>query len=100
MKEKRESRNPFSDFVLILILFLVILSTGILGFYTYHKQNWVNALYNASTTMSGVGSSELPTTEGSSIFYSIYSLATGLFYLFIFGFFVNSWINSYNKESM
>jgi hypothetical protein len=97
MKTGKEVKNPFSEFLVVFILFLVILAIGILGFYLYHKPDWINALYNASTTLSGVGSSELPTMESSSVFYSFYSLITGLFYIFIFGFFVTKWIDSFNK---
>ncbi len=97
MKPRKEVKNPFSEFLVVFILFLVILAIGIIGFYLYHKPDWINALYNASTTMSGVGSSELPATESSSVFYSFYSLSTGIYYIFIFGFFVTRWIESFNK---
>ena len=85
--------NNFSNFLTIFILFLVVLAIGILGFYIYDKQNWIESFYNATTTMSNVGATVIPSNNNAIIFSGLYSLFTGLFFVYIIAFFIGTWIN-------
>lgn len=93
-KKKKQCTNPFKDFLVIFVLTVLITIVGTIGFYMYHKQDWLNALYNATLILTSVGSPENHTEPSSMIFTSLFSLFTCLFYLFIVSFFVTSWLSS------
>lgn len=93
-KDKNNTNvNYFSNFLTIFILFLIVLFIGILGFYIYDKQNWTQSFYNAATTMSTVGATVMPSSDNAIIFSGLYSLFTGLFFVYIIAFFIGTWIN-------
>ena len=95
---KNTENNIFTNIWFILILSLVFLIIGILGFYIFNEPIWTNSIYNASTIMSIVGATYAPKTDSGKIFASIYSLAAGLIYVFIMGYFVLSKIiKNYQK---
>ena len=47
----------------------------------YHHQDWVDAIYNATSIMSGVGAADTPSSSSAQIFASIYTMTVGLLYL-------------------
>jgi len=56
---------------------------GNLGFYIFHKPDWYEALYDASSILSAVGAANEPETNEAKIFASIYTLVIGLGYIFL-----------------
>jgi len=79
---KDQIRNNYWKWLGIILIFgIVLLIIGILGYYLFDEENWVEAIYNASSVLSGVGAADIPVTDSSRIFASIYSLFTQLFYV-------------------
>lgn len=77
-------RNNYWKWLFILIIFgIVLLLIGILGYYLFNHHNWIDAIYDASMVMSGVGATDIPSSDTSRIFGAIYSLVTQLFYVII-----------------
>lgn len=93
-KNEKKPSNPFKDFFIVLALTVVVLIIGTIGFYMYHKPDWANAFYNATLVTTTVGSPEMHDTIESMIFTSIYAVFSCLFFVFIIGFFVSSWLST------
>ena len=95
-KKEKDNDNSkfFSNFLTIFLLCLVVLIIGVLGFYIFNNQNWIDSFYNASTTMATVGATITPYNDEGKIFAACYSLFTGLFFVYILAFFIGSWLTS------
>lgn len=83
MYRNNKKNNIFKDFRFIVVLSIVLLAIGILGFYIFHKPDWYEALYDASSILSAVGAANEPETNEGKIFDSIYTLVVGLGYIFL-----------------
>ena len=90
--------NPFRNFWNIFVLFWIVLAIGTLGFYIYGEKNWVQAFYDASTTMTSVGATIIDHSDQVKIFAGVFSLFSCLFILFIFAFFVGHWIQTFDSS--
>ena len=95
--KKDKDENIFSNLTFVIVLTLVFLLIGILGFHIFDKSNWVNAFYDTCSTMSVVGASHGPTTDCGKIFGGLFSLASGLVYIFLIGYFI---VYSINKDTL
>ena len=83
MKKKlnQEKLNSYIKFAIILSLILFMI--GVLGFYLFHKHDWIEAIYDTTAIMSAVGAADEPTNDSGKIFASFYTLAIGLGYIFL-----------------
>lgn len=50
MKDDKK-KHPFQNIRFIIILTLVLLAIGVLGFYLFHEPNWVTAFYDAASIL-------------------------------------------------
>jgi hypothetical protein len=82
-KNKKNQNNIFHDIRFVLILSIILLTIGVLGFYIFHKPDWYEAIYDASSILSAVGAANEPETNAAKIFASIYTLVVGLGYIFL-----------------
>lgn len=92
-EHKAEPLLPFDRFLqrlaksfsAIILLVLVSLFVGIIGYRITENMDWIDSLVNASMILSGMGpASEMHTTAGK-LFASFYALYSGLFLIGITG---------------
>lgn len=93
-RNKEKPRNPFKDFLTVLALTVVVIIIGTIGFYMYHRADWVNAFYNSVLVLTTIGTPEEHNTTEAMMFTAIYGMFSCLFFIFIIGFFVSSWIST------
>ena len=67
------------NFGLLLVLVAVSLFVGAVGYRETEGMSWIDAFYNASLIMSGMGPATELQTDSGKIFASVYSLYSGLF---------------------
>jgi hypothetical protein len=68
----------------LLYTFLLIffsLGIGMVGYHHYLPISWVDALYNASMILTGMGPVDHITTDHGKIFASFYALYSGVAFL-------------------
>jgi hypothetical protein len=68
-------------FLLFLILVLLSLGIGMLGYHYIAGLGWIDALYNASMILTGMGPVDLLTDNASKIFASFYCIYSGVAFL-------------------
>lgn len=97
MKRQFEHKNhqilPFRKFVLRLIKYFMFsivlitfsLSIGTIGYHYFAKISWIDAFYNASLILTGMGPVNEMTTNGAKLFASFYALFSGIAFLSIVG---------------
>lgn len=78
---KRLIRN----FGLLLLLILFSLLAGSIGYRVTENMSWIEAFYNASLIMSGMGPADSIQTDAGKIFASLYALYSGLFLIAAIG---------------
>lgn len=93
MKHPFEHKNhqilPFKKFIFRVIkyfLFSIILivfslSIGTIGYHYYANISWVDAFYNASLILTGMGPVDLMPTDNAKLFASFYALFSGIAFL-------------------
>lgn len=68
-----------------LVLLLISLGIGVLGYHFLEGLSWVDALLNASMILGGMGPVNSITTNGGKIFASLYALFSGIVFLVVAG---------------
>ena len=81
---RREFARRMGRFALYALLVLVIsLLLGILGYHYIGRLHWVDSLLNASMILGGMGPVDEMTSNASKIFSSLYALYSGVAFLSI-----------------
>ena len=70
-----------------------------LEYFSYHHRDWVDAMYNTTAIMSGVGGADTPNGHKSQIFASFYTMFIGLFYIIAVTIFVAAGFTELNVFS-
>ena len=83
----------------IVVLTLVLLAIGIIGFHIFEKLDWISSFYDASAMLSLVGVGDGPFTDQGKIFAGFYTLSIGLGYIFLLGFFIYNSLEEYAKKT-
>jgi len=68
-----------------LVLLLISLGIGVLGYHFLEHLSWVDALLNASMILGGMGPVNVIATTGGKIFASLYALFSGIIFLVVAG---------------
>mgnify|MGYP001159242902 FL=1 len=68
-----------------LIILGFALALGILGYHFIADLAWIDALYNASMILGGMGPVDPLTTDGAKIFASVYAISSGVILIGLFG---------------
>lgn len=68
-----------------LVLVLISLGLGMLGYHLLEGLSWLDALLNASMLLGGMGPVNALQTDGGKLFASFYALYSGLIFLVIAG---------------
>lgn len=69
------------SFAATLVVILVSLTLGSLGYRYFAGLTWVDALLNASMILTGMGPVDQMTTTGGKLFASFYALYSGIAFL-------------------
>lgn len=80
---------PFNKFVLRVvkyfffsIIFIAFsLSIGTIGYHHYAHISWIDAFYNASLILTGMGPVDSMPTDNAKLFASFYALFSGIAFL-------------------
>jgi hypothetical protein len=88
-EHKRNNLLPFSLFIKRVVkyfsytLFLIgiALIVGMLGYHFFADLEWINAFYNASMILTGMGPVTEMTTISAKVFSSFYALFSGIVFL-------------------
>ncbi|MCX8057633.1 MAG: hypothetical protein N3F03_08505 [Ignavibacteria bacterium] len=82
---KKFYRRVFNHFVVSIMLILVSLFLGMLGYHFFENLSWIDSFINASMILGGMGPLENPQTDEGKIFAGIYALYSGLVFLVAVG---------------
>jgi hypothetical protein len=93
-----KKKHIFQDIRFLILLTLTTLVIGILGFYLFHKKEWVTALYDATAILSAVGAADEPTNDAGKIFASFYTMFVGLCYILILAFVINAYADQSSQN--
>ena len=85
--------HPWYRLWWVLILLLVSLLIGITGYYYLAKLGLVDSLLNASMILGGMGPVDTLHNNASKIFASFYALYSGVIFLVIIAFLIDSVAN-------
>ncbi len=88
-EQKRNSLLPFSLFLkrvvkyftYTLLLIGIALNIGMLGYHFLADLDWMNAFYNASMILTGMGPVAEMTSIPAKLFSSLYALFSGIVFL-------------------
>jgi hypothetical protein len=78
-------RRLLVSFGLGMVLVVVSLLIGMLGYHVYEQLSWLDAFLNSAMLLGGMGPVDAPKTPGGKIFAGIYSLYCGLMVIAIVG---------------
>ena len=68
-----------------LIIIIIALYAGMLGYHYFEQMSWTDAFLNASMILSGMGPVSLLKTHGGKLFAGFYALFSGLAFIAIIG---------------
>jgi hypothetical protein len=71
-------RRLGSNLALALLLVVVSLFVGMVGYHSLGKLAWIDAFLNASMILSGMGPVDPLPTSGAKLFAGLYALYSGL----------------------
>ena len=70
-------------FLVSLVLIIVSLAIGTLGYHAYGDMSWLDAFYNASMILTGMGPVNTMPSDAAKLFSSFYALFSGIAFLSI-----------------
>jgi len=79
LKSYRKRQLKF--FIYAMLLILVSLGLGMIGYNFFAGLDWVDSFYNASMILTGMGPADELHKDGAKIFVGIYSLFSGVIFL-------------------
>ena len=95
-KNVKNKKNILTNVYFVIILGIILLIIGTLGFYIYEKLDWITSLYDASTILAVIGMGRPPETKSGKIFGTFYSFFIGLFYVYLVTFIVLAYLKNNN----
>ena len=82
---RRFYRRLLAHGVVGLAAILASLGLGVLGYHSFERLPWLDALLNASMILGGMGPVNPVRTAGGKVFASCYALFSGVVFLIIVG---------------
>jgi hypothetical protein len=79
---------------LLILFFFIVISIGILGFYTFFNLGPVDAILNSSMYVSGMGPIEMPKTTPQKLFISGYAILAGFLFIAVGAFLLNEFVDA------
>lgn len=85
-KQRPIARHAFRHRLLghlgaVLVLLLLSLGIGMLGYVAFENLSWVDAFLNAAMLLGGMGPVNAPQTSAGKIFAGLYALYAGLVFI-------------------
>lgn len=74
-----------NHFLIALALLAISLGIGVIGYHTFEKMTWIDALLNASMILGGMGPVNPLSTQAGKVFASFYALFSGMVFLVVVG---------------
>lgn len=74
-------RRLFSYFLFAILLIVISLGLGTLGYYYLGELSWIDSFYNASLILAGMGPVDEMKTNTAKLFASFYALFSGIAFL-------------------
>lgn len=71
----------FRFFMVSITLLLLSLGLGTAGYHYFGEINWIDAFYNASMILTGMGPVNAMNSNAAKIFSSLYALFSGIIFL-------------------
>lgn len=71
-----------------ILLLLISLMIGIIGYIYFEHLSWHSAFLNAAMLLGGMGPVDAPQTDAGKLFAGLYALYAGLVFLVIVGLFL------------
>lgn len=68
-----------------IVVLIISLGIGMVGYHGFERLSWLDALLNASMILGGMGPVNQLVTSGGKIFASIYALFSGMVFLGVAG---------------
>ena len=81
----RYLRRQLRSLAIGLVLVLVALLAGMLGYHRLVALSWIDSFLNASMILAGMGPMAAPVTDAGKIFAGVYALFSGIAVLAIAG---------------
>jgi hypothetical protein len=78
---KSYRKRQFTFFTYAIVLILVSLFLGMLGYKYIADLDWVSSFYNASMILTGMGPAAELHSDGAKIFAGCYSIFSGVIFL-------------------
>ena len=78
-------RRQLRSLVIGLVLVLISLLVGMLGYHGLVGLSWIDSFLNAAMILGGMGPMAAPTTNGGKIFAGVYALYSGIAVIAIAG---------------
>lgn len=75
------SQRSTNLFIAIVLLFIVTIILGTIGYVYLFNLSWLDALYNASVIITAIDVENKPTTSGQKVFIILYSFISVLLLL-------------------
>jgi len=71
----------FHYFSISMLLIIISLGLGTFGYYYFGEISWIDAFYNASMILTGMGPVNEMKTNSAKLFSSFYALFSGIVFL-------------------
>lgn len=80
-RTKHYVNNLLKSFCFAMVIILISLGIGVVGYHYYFSISWLDSLVNASMILTGMGPVDRAETDGAKIFSSIYAIYSGVAFL-------------------
>lgn len=77
----KETENKINVLRLSIVLFVIILIIGTIGYRYLFSLNWLDAFYNATLVLTAIGVEDKPETSVQKIFVALYSLIAVIIFI-------------------
>jgi hypothetical protein len=78
---KKFVRRVLNYFLFSMIILIFSLGLGTFGYHYFGQISWIDAFYNASLILTGMGPVDEMTTVAAKLFASFYALFSGIIFL-------------------
>ena len=86
-------RRAAKHFVVAVLIVVVAVGIGVLGYHEYGNLGWLDAFLNASMILGGMGPVDRMETTGGKVFAAFYALFSGLMFIGVAGIIAAPWIH-------
>lgn len=78
---KHFANKVLRNFLTGIVVLIVSLLIGVIGYHSFFSLNWIDSLYNASMILTGMGPVDKAPGNGAKLFASFYAIYSGVAFL-------------------